>query len=97
MLRSLSLSLMIWLIPQVQAAAPDTFRVSEDFGAGFDPCAALQLRIDLAPGETREVVVLLGQGETRAHALELAPAILTGALPEKFTPFSAKRFHVSSH
>ena len=31
-----------------------------------------------------------------AHALELAPAILTGALPEKFAPFSAARFHVPS-
>lgn len=32
-----------------------------------------------------------------AHALELAPAILAGVLPEKFSAFSAARFHVSSH
>ena len=32
-----------------------------------------------------------------AHALELAPAILTGTLPKKFAPFSAGRFHVPSH
>jgi hydrogen cyanide synthase HcnC len=32
-----------------------------------------------------------------AHALELAPAILSGELPEKFQPFSARRFHVPSH
>ncbi len=41
------------------------------FGAGLDACAALQILIDLEPGETRDVVLLLGQGGTRDHALEL--------------------------
>jgi cellobiose phosphorylase len=46
--------------------------LGQRFGAGLDPCAALQIRVDLEPGETRDVVLLLGQGETRAQALALA-------------------------
>jgi len=39
--------------------------------AGTDPCAALQLLLWLAPGETKEVTFLLGQGADRAEALRL--------------------------
>ncbi len=42
------------------------------FGAGLDPCATLQVRVDIPPGETREVVLVLGQGDDREHALVLA-------------------------
>jgi cyclic beta-1,2-glucan synthetase len=52
-------------------AALGRVALSGRFGAGFDPCASLQLRVDLAPGETREVLVLLGQGHDREHALTL--------------------------
>jgi cyclic beta-1,2-glucan synthetase len=40
-------------------------------GAGLDPCAALQTVVDLAPGQTTDVICLLGQAEslTEAHRI----------------------------
>jgi cyclic beta-1,2-glucan synthetase len=40
-------------------------------GAGLDPCAALQTKVDLDPGESAGVVFLLGQGESRDNARRL--------------------------
>ena len=40
-------------------------------GVGLDPCAALQCEIDIGPGETRDVVVILGAAPRRAEAREL--------------------------
>jgi cyclic beta-1,2-glucan synthetase len=40
-------------------------------GPGLDPCAALQLHIDLAPGAAEEIHFLLGQGSDRDEALRL--------------------------
>ncbi|MBP1203971.1 cyclic beta-1,2-glucan synthetase [Duganella sp. 1411] len=41
-------------------------------GPGLDPCAAFQTTHELAPGATLEWVVLLGETQDRAAALELA-------------------------
>lgn len=53
-------------------------------GAGFDPCAAMQCFVELAPGETLEVVALLGEcgsiEEARALVLRYRAADLDAVL-----------------
>ncbi|MGZ6347496.1 MAG: GH36-type glycosyl hydrolase domain-containing protein, partial [Anaerolineales bacterium] len=39
--------------------------------AGLDPCGAIQLHVDLAPGAVEEVYFLLGEGASRAESLAL--------------------------
>ena len=43
--------------------------------AGLDPCAAIQLHVDLAPGQVEEVYFLIGEGANRAESLALISSI----------------------
>jgi cyclic beta-1,2-glucan synthetase len=49
-------------------------------GAGWDPCAAVQTTIELAPHEAREIVFLLGEAESKEKATELIGRYRQGAV-----------------
>jgi len=50
--------------------------------AGLDPCAVIQLHVDLAPGATEEVFFLIGEGANRAESLALIGQIQAPAQVE---------------
>lgn len=60
-------------------AALERIGLAGNVRAGLDPCAALQVHIDLAPGETQEVCFLLGQGANRREARRLVERYRDGA------------------
>lgn len=53
------------------AALTSRHALSGKTGAGLDPCAALQMHIDLLPGERLECVILLGQATSNEQASTL--------------------------
>jgi cyclic beta-1,2-glucan synthetase len=52
-------------------AGMERIQLSRRAGAGFDPCAVLQIFIELEPGESGEVTCLLGQAESLEEAHRL--------------------------
>ena len=52
-------------------AAMELVQLSQRAGAGLDPCAVLRVSLELAPGEQREVICMLGQAESVKQAREL--------------------------
>jgi cyclic beta-1,2-glucan synthetase len=58
--------------PELPAALRDGRPLSGAVGAGLDPCAALQARVEMTPGQRVEVPVLLGQAIDEEAASALA-------------------------
>ncbi|TET84137.1 MAG: hypothetical protein E3J37_04210, partial [Anaerolineales bacterium] len=52
-------------------AALDRVGLASAVRAGLDPCAAMQVHIELDPGETKEIFFLLGEGADRQIALQM--------------------------
>lgn len=55
-------------------AAMGRVRLSNKVGAGLDPCAALQSQLELADGQTEEIVFILGAGKSIEEARALVTA-----------------------
>jgi cyclic beta-1,2-glucan synthetase len=64
------------------AAVLNQAPLSDRLGAGFDPCAALQTRVTLAPGESTEIVFLLGDASNAAEARQLVERYRAASLDD---------------
>lgn len=60
----------------MRPAALGLKRLDERFGAGLDPCSVTQSVVELAPGETRDVIVLLGESDSAEGARQLVARFL---------------------
>ncbi len=52
-------------------AALGRIGLASSVNAGLDPCAVIQLHVDLAPGAAEEIFFLIGEGANRADSLAL--------------------------
>ena len=66
------------------AALASGTRLTNQVGGGLDACGALQTRIELESGGTEEIVLFLGQTETKAEALSLVKHYRTADLDAVF-------------
>ncbi|MFN2274801.1 MAG: GH36-type glycosyl hydrolase domain-containing protein [Anaerolineales bacterium] len=57
--------------PMGEPAAMERTGLSQRTGAGFDPCAALRITVDLAPGERSDITCMLGQAGSVEEAQTL--------------------------
>jgi cyclic beta-1,2-glucan synthetase len=66
--------------------------LSGRFGAGLDPCAALHAVIEIPPGESRALAVVLGQGRDHTHAAELVRTYATLDAAEQAAAEAGRRW-----
>jgi cyclic beta-1,2-glucan synthetase len=52
-------------------AAMERTRLSQRIGAGLDPCAAVRVVVDMAPGEHRDIICMMGQSDSMVEARKL--------------------------
>ena len=64
-------------------AALRRISLSNRTGAGLDPCAALQTKFVLGPGQEKTVIVMLGQANDSGHARNLIARYRTPAAVEQ--------------
>ncbi|MDR3483053.1 MAG: glucoamylase family protein [Burkholderiaceae bacterium] len=64
-------------------AALSRSRLSGRVGAGLDPCAAIQVQFDLAPGQEREIVFMLGVAGRRSADVSSLIHLYRGVAPAR--------------